>query len=75
MLKISSRIVFRREPDDSGLLFNADTGRTFMLDPTFAIIWEMLGSGLTETEIEQKLAVRATSPENAQKEIHAFLEM
>ena len=41
-MRVNPLIVFHREFDGSGILFNPDNGETFGLNPTAAFLWERL---------------------------------
>lgn len=54
---LNPQIVFRREFDGSGLLFQPDTGEVFALNPTAAAICELIAAGeRDEAELLNSLA-------------------
>ncbi len=67
-------IVFRREFDGTGLLFNPDNGKIFGLNPTAALIWQALEQGQSETEILTMLGEKLNMlPESAADDLTKFL--
>ena len=48
MLKINPTAVFRTEFDNSGILFNPESGAIFALNPTGKVIWQALADGATD---------------------------
>lgn len=74
-MTINPSIVFRKEPDGTGLLFNADTGVTFYLNPTSRLICELAESGLDIDGIVHEMEARVNRmPQNARLLVEEFLE-
>lgn len=74
-MKTHPLIVFRREFDGSGMLFNPDNGDIFGLNPIGALIWEALEQGKSEAEILIVLAEQVKDlPESAAGDLTEFLE-
>ena len=74
MFKVYEMIVFRREFDDNGILFNPDDGKTFGLNPVAVIIWESLEKGLDKPAIYEVLKERvADLPDCAAADIDEFI--
>ena len=74
-MKLSSNLVFRKEFDKSGLLFNPDDGKIFTLNPTTAFICERLQEGCTREEILAAMRQKIQNiPPEVEKDLDAFLE-
>jgi len=74
-MKLCSDLVFRKEFDGTGILFNANDGSSFLLNATAAVICGCLEKGCTETEIRQAMDKSLKEiPANADQELQAFLQ-
>lgn len=73
MYKVNPLIIFRKEFDGNGLLFNPDNGETFALNRTAAAIYEQLEAGKEEAEILTELAARTNLPPKAAEDLKKFL--
>ena len=54
-MKLNPMIVFRKENDENGILFDPDSGEIYELNNTGIIIWEALEQGADQSAIVQKL--------------------
>lgn len=73
-MRVNPLIVFRREFDGSGILFNPDNGETFGLNPTSTFIWECLEKEMSNPDIVTALrTVAANVPERVDSELEEFL--
>ena len=62
MLKVNPLAVFRKEFDDSAIIFNPESGEIFALNPTGRVIWQALTDGLDRDEVLKKLAGECRDP-------------
>lgn len=73
-MKVNPVIIFRREFDDSGILFNPENGEIFGLNPTAALVWECLGKNMSKLEILAELSAKAQNiPETASDDFDEFI--
>ena len=73
-METNKNIIFRKEFDGSGLLFNPESGETFGLNPTSAFLWEQFAAGKSEAEAFTELQkVCDNLPADASKLIAAFV--
>ena len=73
-MKLNPSLVFRKEFDQSGLLFNPDDGRIFTLNPTTAFICEKLQAETTKEEILAAMQAKIRNvPAEAESDLEAFL--
>lgn len=73
-MKVNPLIVFRKEWEGWGLLFNPDNGESFGMNSTSTFIWERLEEGKNLTEILAALREVSELPDSAEQEIAAFLD-
>ena len=76
MIKTNPSAVFREEFDNSAILFNADNGDIFSLNPTGKVIWKSLAEGCAdEAAVLEKLAAAcdAPLPGNAADDVKEFI--
>ncbi len=74
-MKLNPSLVFRKEFDQSGLLFNPDDGRIFTLNPTTAFICEQLQKETTQETILAAMQEKIKNvPAEAASDLVAFLE-
>lgn len=71
-MRVNPLIVFHREFDGSGILFNPDNGETFGLNPTAAFLWERLSRGLPREQILAELAEASNAPPSAAADFDEF---
>ncbi len=73
-MQVNSMIVFRREFDNTGILFNPDNGEAFGLNSTAVLIWESLAAGRDRAGIlaDLRKAVK-TLPDDAEQDVEALL--
>jgi SynChlorMet cassette protein ScmD len=68
-------IVLREELDDWAILFDPDTGATYILNPVSVFIWKRLDGKHTAIDIQNELLqVFRNVPENAEIFIQKFLK-
>ena len=68
-------LVLREEFDDWAILFDPDTGDGFGLNPVSVFIWKRLDGKHTVKDILGELLDECEDvPENAEREIHDFIE-
>ncbi len=72
-MKTNPLIVFRKEFDETGILFNPENGEVFGLNRTSAFIWEKLADGLPPGEILDELAKVTKPPPEAAAELNSFV--
>lgn len=74
-MKVNPLAVFRKEFDNSAILFNPETGEIFALNPTGMVIWQALSEGSDRAGILTKLAgeCRDPLPPEAEKDLDDFL--
>ena len=73
-MKLNPSLVFRKEFDQSGLLFNPDDGRIFTLNPTTAFICEKLQEETTKEAILAAMQARIRNvPAEAEADLEEFL--
>ncbi len=76
MLKTNPMAVFRAEFDNSGILFNPESGDIFALNPTGKVIWQAIEAGATdEAAVLAKLAEACEGelPAEAAADVRDFL--
>lgn len=77
MLKTNPLAVFRAEFDNSGILFNPESGDIFALNPTGKVIWQAIEEGAAdEAAVLAKLAEACDGelPTEAAADVHGFIE-
>ena len=77
MLKTNPLAVFRAEFDNSGILFNPESGDIFALNPTGKVIWQAIEEGAAdEASVLAKLAEACDGelPAEAAADVHGFIE-
>ena len=73
-MQVNPVIIFRKEFDDSGILFNPENGEIFGLKPTAALIWECLGKNMSKMEILAELSEKSQNiPETASADYDEFI--
>ena len=77
MLKTNPLAVFRAEFDNSGILFNPESGDIFALNPTGKVVWQAIEEGAAdEAAALAKLAEACEGelPAEAAADVHSFIE-
>lgn len=73
-MPINPQVVYRRDSDDSALIFLPDTGKAFALNQVGIVIWDALTQNCSEPEILAKLAESCgTLPDTAAADLREFL--
>lgn len=73
-MRVNPLIVFRKEFDGAGILFNPESGETFGLNPTSTFIWQCLANGMPNGNIIAALKTAANHvPECADSDLEEFL--
>lgn len=68
-------IVLREEADTWALLFDPDTGKSFVLNPVGVFIWQCLNGRHTLKEIAEKLkTVCDDVPKDVEARVQEFIE-
>ena len=74
-MTINPSIVFRKEFDGTGLLYNPDNGQTFYLNRTSRLICECIENGLDRDGIIEHFKAKVDGvPEDIDKVIDNFIE-
>ncbi len=72
-MKTNPLIVFRKEFDGTGILFNPNNGEVFGLNRTAAFLWEKLACELPPERILAELGEVTDPPPEAAAELDAFI--
>lgn len=73
-MRINPIVVFRKEFDNTGLLFNPADGEVFGLNATSVFIWECLTNNMSETEILNEINQKMSNlPLNIADELQEFI--
>jgi SynChlorMet cassette protein ScmD len=68
-------VVLREEFDDWAILFNADTGLSFGINPVSAFIWKLLDGKHTVADIMDELRDNCERvPEEAEAHLREFID-
>ncbi|HDL89468.1 MAG TPA: SynChlorMet cassette protein ScmD [Thermodesulforhabdus norvegica] len=74
-LVVNPSIVLREESDEWALLFEPDSGKTFVLNPVSVFIWKCLDGKHTIDDITEKLRAECKEvPDNADEAVKLFIE-
>ncbi len=73
-MTVNSQIVFRKEFDGTGLLFNPDNGETFGLNSIAVVIWEELVRGSGRDQILKRLDEVTALPPEGSADLDEFLQ-
>lgn len=74
-MKLNPLVVYQEEFDKSAILFNPDTGESFMLNHTASFLWQEFQKGKNETEGIEALKAACVDglPPEAEHEIREFI--
>lgn len=74
-MKLSGKLLFRKEYDGTGILFDPENGSTFSLNKTTTVICEQLAKDAEKKDILSALAVCTTGlPDCAEVDLDRFLD-